>query len=380
MKFSIPVNELQGIVNLLIITAKVNTVEAQGRILVEVEDDSVLFLSNNFSTGISIRTKNAIITEPGKVSIEFSRLKSFVTPFNSWDEDKKEGAKDFVFKGDERNVIVSVKNTFASGKVSNGRMKLKVYNAAGINKFSDFEIPTFTLNSDAMKTAISKVLYAIDVNCMSAPLRGMCLKFTKDKIHFAGTDGRALSEFVIDNTCDLDDRVVVIKLDFVMGLRRLLMPDAELEFEVTDKDIKMRIGDIIFWGKIIIGNEYPEYGSIFEDYEEEVVVPKNVLLSNIMPFMDALDQKDYFRISIKIENKKLTFFNDDGTFICDCDFEFSNELTIDLDGNLLLKTLDAIKAEDISMRFSKEPSKNVFFDSALYHDQKSLIVPLRSRS
>jgi len=380
MKFSIPVNELQGIVNLLVITAKINTVEPQGRILIEVDDNSVLFLSNNFSTGLSIHTKNVSVAETGRASVVFSKLKSFVTPFSSWDEDKKEGAKDFVFKGDERNVIVSVKNTFANGKVSNGRMKLKVFNAAGINKFSDFETPTFTLNSDAMKTAISKVLYAIDSNCMSAPLRGMCLKFTKDKIHFAGTDGRALSEFVIDNTCNLDDKMVVIKLDFIMGLRRLLMSDAELEFEVTEKDIKMRVGDIIFWGKIIIGNEYPEYGSIFDDYEEEVIVPKTVFLSNIMPFMDSLDQKDYFRISIKIENKKLTFFNDDGNFICDCEFEFSDELTIDLDGNLLLKTLDAIKAEDISMRFSRDPSKNVFFDSALYHDQKSLIVPLRSRS
>jgi len=380
MKFSIPVNELQGIVNLLVITAKVNTVEAQGRILIEVEDDSVLFLSNNFSTGISIHTKNVSVAEPGRASVVFSRLKSFVTPFNSWDEDKKEGAKDFVFKGDERNVIVSVKNTFANGKVSNGRMKLKVFNAAGINKFSDFKAPTFTLNSDAMKTAIGKVLYAIDINCMSAPLRGMCLRFTKDKIHFAGTDGRALSEFVIDNTSNVTDEMVVIKLDFVMGLRRLLMPDVELEFEVSEKDIKMRVGDITFWGTIIIGNEYPEYESIFDDYDEEVIVPKNVFLSNIMPFMDSLDQKDYFRISIKIENKKLTFYNDDGSFICDCDFDFTDEIVIALDGNLLLKTLDAIKAEDISMRFSRDPSKNIFFDSALYHDQKSLIVPLRSRS
>jgi len=379
MKFSIPVSELQGIVNLLVIVAKVNTVESPGRILIEVDDDSVLFLSNNLSTGISIRTRNVSITESGRASVVFSRLKSFVTPFNVWDEDKEEGAKDFVFKGDERNIIVSVKNTFTSGKVSNGRMKLKVFNATGINKFSDFKIPTFTLNSNAVKAAISKVLYAIDVNCMSAPLRGMCLRFTRNKIHFAGTDGRALSEFVIDNNCGLEDKIVVLKLDFVMGLRRLLMSDAELEFEVTEKDIKMRVGDITFWGNIIIGNEYPEYASIFDDYEEEIIVPKNVFISNIMPFMDSLDQKDYFRISLKIENKKLTFYNDDGSFICDCEFAFANELVIALDGNLLLKTLDAIKAEDISMRFSRDPSKNIFFDSALYHDQKSLIVPLRSR-
>jgi len=380
MKFRIPVEELKWIIGVLGVTAKVNTVEIPGRILIKATDDSVTFLSNNGSTGVSIESTNVAVDEPGEVSVVFGNVKSFVSPFTPWDDERGVGAKDFLFKSAERNLIVNVRNKHESGKISNGRVKFSIYNAASIGDVPTFDGPTFTINSNAMKSAIGKVLYVVDPNCMVAALRGMCIRFTDKSIHFAGTDGKALSEFAIENTTGVKDETYVIKLDYIMGLRRLLVPDVEFEFEVKERSIIMRYDNILFWGQTIIGNEYPEYETIFNDYENKIVIDKEILTGNLLPFVDALDQKDYSRVSMKIENKKITLFNDSGSFICDCDFEFNGEHTIDLNGNILLRTIDAINDKEIAIKFSKDQSKNVLFDSANYeNNQRALIVPLRAR-
>jgi len=379
MKFSIPVQELQGVVNLLGITAKVNTAEVPGRILIEVSKDSVLFLSNNLSTGVSILTHNVVVEEIGRTSVIFSSLKSFVSPFIAWDEEKQVGAKDFVFKGDEHNIIISVKNKYSNGKVSNGRMRLSVYNADSIPKQTAIKNTTFTLNSDALKAAVSKVLYCVDPNCMAASLRGMCLRFDENDICFVGSDGKALSEFTIGNESEITNEAFVVKLDYVMALRRFISPDIIMNFEVSDKSIKMQSGDVLLWGKTIVGSKFPDYKGLLTDYQHEIAVDKEVLMSNLVPFIDSLDANDYNRLSIKIENKKLTFYNESGQFICDCDFNFSGEHIVDMNGLLLYKTIDAIKDTIIAIRFSEEPTKNVLFDSMSYNNQKALIVPLRRR-
>jgi len=380
MKFRIPVQELQWIIAILGVTAKMNTVEVAGRILIEADEDSVTFLSNNASTGVSIVTKNVAVDEPGRLSTVFGNIKSFVSPFLPWDDEHGVGAKDFLFKGDEKGLIISVRNKHESGKVSNGRIRFDVYNAASIKLPTPFKETTFTINSNALKAAIGKVLYVVDPSCMVAALRGMCIRFTDDHIHFAGTDGKALSEFAIDNTCGLKDETFVVKLDYIMGLRRLLVPDAEFEFEIQDRSIKMRYENILFWGRTIIGNEYPEYEAIFNDYEYKIVIDKEILTGSLVPFIDALDQKDFSRLFMKIENRKLTLFNDAGNFICDCDFEFTGEHILELNGGLLLRTVDAISDKEVAIKFSKDPSKNILFDSANYTDnQRALIVPLRTR-
>ena len=380
MKFKIPVDELQGIINVLSITAKVNTLEVAGRILIEATNDSVLFLSNNLSTGISVVTHKAEVEEEGKASIVFGKIKSFVSPFTLWDPDKKEGAKYFNFKGDDRHLTVSVRNKFANGKVSNGRIRLDSFNYSSIIKPTYFSKPTFTLSANAFKAAISKIMYAIDANCMAPALRGMCIRFDDDKIRFAGTDGKVLSEYAIDNICDLKDGSFVVKTDFMMGLRRFIIPDMELDFELTDKEIKVKSGSVMFWGRLLTGMNYPEYTHMFKEYEHEIIIDKGVLMSNLVPLMDVLDSSDSNRVVFKIEDKKISLYNDVGSFICDCEFSFPKEITAALDGTAMFKTIDAIKDENISIKFSDNTLKSFIFDSATYHDQKAIIAPLKTRS
>jgi len=379
MKFKIPVDELQGIINLLGITAKVNTKEVAGRVLIEAKNNSVFFLSNNLSTGISITTTKVEVEEEGSASVVFGKIKSFVSPFTLWDEDKGEGAKHFNFKGDERHIILTVRNKYSNGKVSNGRVKLDSFNSASILRPTDFTNPTFSLSANAFKAAIGKVLYAVDANCMAPALRGMCIRFTEDRIYFVGTNGAVLSEYAIDNICDLKEGSFVVKLDFMMGLRRLIVPDMELSFEFTDKDVKVKSGDIMFWGKLLIGTQYPEYSHMFEDFDYEITIDKMILMSNLVPLMDVLDPSDSNRIVFKIEDKKISLYNDVGSFICDCDFSFPREIIATLDGTSMFKTIDSIQDENIVIKFSEDTLKSFIFDSDTYHDQKSIVSPLKTR-
>jgi len=54
MDFRIETKEFQKIISLLGVTAKVNVSDFSGQVLIEAnEDNTVLFVSNNNSTGIS---------------------------------------------------------------------------------------------------------------------------------------------------------------------------------------------------------------------------------------------------------------------------------------------------------------------------------------
>lgn len=377
MKFYIDTGDLQRIIKLLSVTAKLNTSETKGRILIEAnEGNTVLFVSNNNSTAISITSNKVSVKEPGITSIVYSKIKSFVSSFKPWNE--THGAKEFYFKSNDKSLSISVNNVYDNGKKSKGKLKIGLYNAFNIQKPKPFGEANFILNSNIFRTALSKVLYAIDPNEIRQFIQGMNVRFDKSNIYFAGTNGRMLSEYTIKNISNLKTGNFIFKYDFIMGLRRALGDETQLFFEIDGRSVKVQFDDVCFVGRMVIGHEFPDYNSNLEAFSNKIVLDKEILMSLLNPFIDVLDADDNNRVTFSIDDKKMSIYNDYANFDYDDGVGYDDKFIIDINGMFMIQTIDAIKDDKILLKFSDDRGC-LIFDSANFNDQKALITPIRRR-
>ena len=378
MEFTIKTDEIQKIVNFLGVTAKVNTTDSSGRVLISVNGSEVKFLSVNLATSVELLAENVDVSETGEVAVLYSRLKSFITSFKPWDGES--GVKEFNFKLTENGLVISLTNQYANKKKSKGSIRLETFNTYSVSRPKAFEQATFILNSSIINTATNKVLYAINPNEVRQHIQGMNIKFSKDTISFAGANGLILSEYRIKNISELTEGSFILSYSFVMGLRRLITGDDQLFFEITNNNIIVKIGkDICFWGRLIIGQDYPEYEDLLNNYSDTITINKEVLISVLKPFMDVLNSDDHNRLSMKLEDKKMVLYNDNASFEYEDEVNYEQEFTIDINGSSMLQTVDAIKDERLIVKFSNSNGM-LIFDSDSYQDQKALITPIKQRA
>jgi DNA polymerase III sliding clamp (beta) subunit (PCNA family) len=187
-----------------------------------------------------------------------------------------------------------------------------------------------------------------------------------------------LSEYQIKNISDLTEGSFILKYDFIMGLKRLLGEETQLFFEINDKVINVKFDDIIFTGKPLVGYTYPEYQSALTGFEKSIVVNKEILMSNVSPFVDILDPDDYYRLTFSIKNGQLVFESDQARFVTEQDINSDVELIIDVNGLLMKETIEHIKDDKILLKFSNQTGC-LIFDSSHLENQKALITHIRRR-
>lgn len=378
MEFSIGTEELQKIIKLIGVVAKANAADASGRVLFEAKDDCVEFLANNGSTALYYDSYETKVAEAGAVSINYSKIKSFVSSFKVWDGTS--GAQSFLFKSTEKTTTISVDNVYENGKVSKGKLRLSNFNPALIHRPPKFNKATFILNSTIFRTATSKVLYAIDPTrdySLNA-LQGMNVSFDDENIYFVGSDSRVLSEYMVKNVSDRIEGDLTLQYDFIMGLRRLLVDDQQLFWEIDGGRVAVKCDDMVFIGRCIIGHEYPEYKGALDGYTDRLNVRKDILMDLLLPFSDVLDSEDHFRLTFEIQDKIMKVFNDQANFELEQDITGGLDFSIDLNGRLFMQTIDAIKDDHILLKFT-DADRPVILDSSTFEDQKALVTPLKKR-
>lgn len=378
MDFRIEAGDLQKAIKLLSVTAKMNTLDMTGMVLISAtEDGTVEFLSNNGATALLYHSDKVEVQTPGAAVIEYGKIRSFVTSFHVWNGSS--GVKDFEFSIDDRSLNVSVVNTHENNKVSEGELNLRTYDVYSVRGPDLMTKPNFTLNSHIFRTATNKVLYAITPSASgSSFIDGMNISFDDVGIYFVGTNSRILSEYKVKNISDLKEGSFLLRYDFVMGLRRALSEETTIAFEINEREVKACFNNVCFWGKTIIGHEFPEYKPILENYENKIVVDKEVLVSSLLPFGDVLDPDDNFRLTFEINKGEMVFYNDSARFVYSDPVDFDGSFVIDINGQFLIQTIDTIKDDSILIKFTDENSV-LIFDSNNYEDQKALITPIRRR-
>ena len=379
MDFSISVPELQRIIRLLGVVVKSNSTDFTGRIFIETVDNGVEFLANNEVISLLYTSTEVKINKPGATSITYSKIKSFISPFKPWDG--THGAKDFYFKDDGKNVRVKVTTLHENDKTVNANIKLTGYGNGSIQKPPKYKNVDFVLNSTVFKYAVNKVVYAINPvnNFGMGAIEGMNVLFDNDNIYFAGTDGRVISEYKVNNTSDYSGDVI-LRYDFIMALKRLSGDDTQLFFEVTKDRINVKFDNMVFGGRSIIGHDYPDYKLTFEQYTDHVNINRNILLDSLSPFSDILDPDDNYRITFELKDKTIRLFNDQAVVEFEQDIQGVPNFKIDVNGTLLMQTVDSIKDTYVVLKFSaNEDFDALIFDSSTSQDQKALVSTLRRR-
>jgi DNA polymerase III sliding clamp (beta) subunit (PCNA family) len=378
MEFTIDVCSLQRAIKVLGIVVRINADDGAGRILIESIDQSVIFTANNGVTAISFTATNTDILTPGTIAVEYGRIKAFVFSYKPWNG--VSGANNFQFASDGRNTKITIDNIYSNGKIAKGELRLANSNPALITKLPPFGEVNFILNSTIFKTATNKILYAINpqVDNNQPALQGMSIQFDEDSIFFAGSNGVVLSEYQVKNMGDYTLHNISLQYDFIMGLRRLITENIQLLWDVKGNKVSVKFGEIVYTGRKIIGHEFPEYKPVFDRYTNYINLSKEFFIDALHPFIDVLDVDDNCRITVEIKDNVLKVFNSQATVEAELDIAGGLDFSIDLNGKLLIQTIEAIKDDFILFKFS-DAKGFAIFDSSTFNDQKSLISSIKKR-
>lgn len=377
MNFEIDVARMQRIISVLATSSKANANDNTGRVLVRATKDELSFVVNNGETAAIAKVDDAIINETGEMVFSFSDLRTFIPKFVAWNENY--GSKIFHFKVMKSGVFINVDSVYTNGKKSKGKIKLKEYPTLGFPAPEEVKDVSFILNSDIVKPAASKVLYAIDQNHSKAALRGVNLTFDTDNIYFAGTNGKMLSEYKTGNVSDCKEGSYVFKYEFLQGLNKILPSNTQVFFSIGAGKVMATFDDIILFGKLVIGEEYPKYFPVLNDFKELVSISRESLFESIKPLAESLDADDNKRITLSIKDRSLFLSSEYAEFQCEDDINYDGDFIIDINGAFMLKTIEAIKDDLLLVKFNGEKF-NLLFDSGNFENQKALITCIKRRA
>ena len=378
MEFNIETEALQDAMKALSVVTRVNTADAEGRLLIRTnEDNTVSLVANNNSLALVVDVDKVEIKKQGSVSILYSKVKSFIGSFVAWNGEF--GAKEFIFKESKNKLNIKVDNYFENGKKTSGNLHLELYPTVMIQQPRAFGEATFILNSSVFKQAVSKVIYAIDPGDIRQNIQGMFVSFDNDNISFTGTNGLMLSEYSVKNISTIKEGSYIFKYDFIMALRRMLTEETQVFFEVEERLVRARFDNMTLSGRLVM-SDYPEYKALFDQYKYSVVVNRDVFMNNIVPFMDVLNADDNNRLTLSIINNQLSFKNDYADLVYSEEVPVdSKSFVIDINGVFMKQTVEAIKDDQLLIKFSDELGY-LIFDSGNFQDQKALITPIKQRA
>ncbi len=381
MEFSISIYELKYISKLLGICAKRNTEDPEGRIVIEAQDNEIMFLANDGSVAIQYVSNKGAVASDGTASIVYNNLASFLAPFDSWDGNI--GAKEAKFKlVDKKSISLFIENVFDGGSVSKNKLRLEYHNAYSVARPESFNKATFILNSEMLKTAINKVVYVIDPQEKKEQIQGMNISFNEENVYFAGTNGVMLSEYRIENANELNDVAFHARYDFIIALSRALTAldeETQVFIEIDGEKIKAKFDTVYINGRLNIGRDFPPYKPPLESFTDTVVLDKIMMLAALDPIKDILDDDDYNRITIELINNKFSVYSEDYNFEWDGKLDFDGEFIVDVNGKQVRQIIDAIKDEKLLFKFSHDLGP-LIFDSEERKNQNTLITPVKRRS
>ena len=101
-------------------------------------------------------------------------------------------------------------------------------------------------------------------------------------------------------------------------------------------------------------------------------------MSTLLPFADVLDPDDNYRLTFSLSEGKMVLSCDVAEFTYDGEIDYMQSFVIDVNGQYLIQTVEAIKDDKITVRFSDEAGV-LIFDSGNFNDQSALITPIRRR-
>ena len=377
MEFNLTLGALQKALKVMRAVSKPNDEDVTGQILIDAsKSGTVVFVATDGKLFLTHTIQGCDVAVEGTVCVSFTRLSSFISSFNPAKDGV--GVEQVLVKQLKQTVVVKLYEVFVSGGKLENKLTLRSYPTNKMFIPPPFSESTFSIPSAALKAAISKISYAINQLSPRIFIQGVRVAFDETHICFTGTDALKLSEYKFKNTSKLQQGEFIVPYAFLLALRKTLEEDSQIFFEIKDSQVKATLNGTTLHGTLSLGETYPNYVTTLNSAKHTVLLDKQVLMSTFIPFLNALNKDDHKRLSIELSNKKLRVYSDTSESEYSEELDFDGQFVIDINGTFLAQTLNSIKDDTIELGFSDENGV-LIFDSSNFHDQKSLITPIKRR-
>lgn len=374
MEFALKADYAQQAIKLLGVTAKQNTTDFEGQILIKVLADEVLFISNNGDSGISCKFP-AEVTTQGHLAVIFSKIKTFIMTFSPWDGDV--GVKEFLFKLIEDRLHINAEIYNQNGHITKGNLRLETQKPSAFTSEVFPQSPNLILNSGIIKSAINKSLYAIDNSSLQDFVRGLRIFVDNGEVKFTSTNGSVVSDYTIKNEGTLKDGEYFLSHDFLSGIRRLAVDDAQWFFELSRNKNILSFDNVIYWAKSSMYKEYPRYQDVFNFFDKSLVIDHDTILSGLSSMEGVWNVDDHNRLTLELSDGKFVMQTDHAMFEYP-DIVETFSFSVDVDGKDLLNTFKSMSDAFITLKLSEE-TRGIIVESKGFEDHKAFLVCLTRR-
>lgn len=376
MEFKIPVIDFQNIASKLAMVAKPNSDSMGDLILIEA-NDVVRFSANDKNISLSIVSRTADVTTPGKAVCRLGDIKGYISRFVPLSDDY--GTDSFAFVVKNGVLFIKTKTIFRDSKPSYRKLTVPTSNVSEYPNIKIVNDAQLIINSNTLKDGINSVLHCVNPNEIRAAFCGVGVSVKNDKIVFVATNGVKLSEAVFNiNVVNIRELSHIFKYSFASILKTVLDPDSQVFITFEGSNVYVRCNDVYIVGSLLVNDSFPDYKKAFANYDKVVTLPRLSFVDNITNVTDALNVEDNSRLSIIISGNKIMFKGERVEIEQEFDEPFEHELNIDVNGHYLADLVAGFVGDVVNLCFVDSDTP-IIIKSAVNDEHTALLTHLRRR-
>jgi len=376
MEFFVPVADMQSAIIYLRPVLNRGSDEISNLLMIQTEDDSVVFSATNNLTSVKVRIKPSGIKQEGQILTPAKKLLNYLSTFSVWNGSS--GTKDFHFLIKDDKFYINTKTIYESGKASTRKFEHRFLNVQNFPTLPEFEgTSDFSLDIWELRTIIRNILRVINPEESRAALSGVYLALDPGKITMAGTDGIHILEFQEEFPYEGEPKQLVLDYTFVSSLLSIFKDLGDVDFNIKKNSIVANKDNVTLVGRLI-PEPYPNYTKYFAEYEKKVEFSRIEFLDNLINAIPELNMEDYNRLVLKFGTAMLYFLSDGfkNEYILKDIPTVENGLELHMNGSLLNACVEALEGNELVIRFD-DNSKPLIFESPDRPTVKALLVTLR---
>ena len=269
-------------------------------------------------------------------------------------------------------------------KVVSGRSRfsLSSLDADDFPEFSEAELDyRFAINAGDFKKALSKTMFCMANQDVRYYLNGLMLNISNSKLKLVASDGHRLSIYKgdIGVATGFEERIIIPRKG-VLELSRLLDdPDAELNIQFSNSNIKIAIKNLVFSAKLVDA-KYPDFSKVFEqDFFEAIYIPRQQLKDTLNRVAILANEK-FKGVGFEVKENllKISAHNPEHDEAEEeLAIEYQGEpLSIAFNAQYLLDAISNLDSEQATLTIAKNAS-SCFVEDPSDDSFKFIVMPMR---
>jgi len=374
MKFKVKTSELKkwlDIVNHA--TASITTTPILENILIKVNFDNVVLISNNLETAIEY-----IIKEELNIISEWSFCipsKLFTSYINLLSDDQVE--------------LELTNNESIEIKTTSGKIKIKWIEADEFPLVPTIrEETSMTLNSNILKKAIEKTLFSAAEWNIRPTLAWILFNISQDKAIFASTDSLRLSEYkTILEKSSIFNFSQIVPSKTASEIKSILKDNEELKIISWDSQIAFFFWNTKFYSRLLNG-KFPDYKNFFPTSWSTKSEINRIDLIQALKKINLISKENNYSIKMSFSGDIWITIESSETQIWEWEVQLTwavegENNVIGINSTFLIEALHAIETTHVSISF-ESPLSPILIKPLIdpekgnpNDDFKHIIMPLK---